>query len=52
MYIHVHVAPSSGHELLNLSLPFKVILRRFEVVWSANAALKSIDQYYLMALKP
>ena len=27
------VAPSSGHEWLNLNLPLKMILRRFEVVF-------------------
>ena len=36
------IAPSSGRSLLNLSVHYKVILRRFEVVsdvWSENAAL-------------
>ena len=28
-----YIAPSSGHELMNLDLPFKLILRRFEVVF-------------------
>ena len=38
----MYIAPSSGHEWLNCSLPFKLILRRFEVVFlglSENAAL-------------
>ena len=39
----MYIAPSGGHEVLNLKLPFKLILRRFEVVflyvWSENAAL-------------
>ena len=38
----MYITPSSGHELMNLDLPFKLILRRFEVVsdiWSENAAL-------------
>ena len=29
----MYIAPSSGHELLKLNLPFKLILRRFEVVF-------------------
>ena len=29
----VYIAPSSGHELLKFNLPFKLILRRFEVVF-------------------
>ena len=36
------IAPSSGHMSLNSNMPFKLILRRFEVVsdvWSENAAL-------------
>ena len=33
VFIHVHVAPSSGRALVNLSLPFELILRRFEVVF-------------------
>ena len=28
----MHIALSSGHALLNLKLPFKLILRRVEVV--------------------
>ena len=39
----MYIAPSSGHISLNLNMPFKLILRRFEVfffyVWSENAAL-------------
>ena len=38
----MYIAPSSGEPLPNLNLPFKWILRRFEVVsdvWSENAAL-------------
>ena len=41
----MYVAPSSDHSLLTLNLPFKVNLRRFEVVrlfsdvWSENVAL-------------
>ena len=29
----MYIAPSSDHALLNLNLPFKLILRRFEVVF-------------------
>ena len=29
----IYIAPSSGHGLMNLDLPFKLILRRFEVVF-------------------
>ena len=29
----MYIAPSSGHILLNLNFPFKVILRRFEVAF-------------------
>ena len=29
----MYIAPSSGHTVLNLNLPFKVVLRRFEVVF-------------------
>ena len=29
----MYIAPSSGHILLNLELPFKMILRRIEVVF-------------------
>ena len=37
----MYIAPSSGEPLLNLNLPFKWILRRFEVVFSCleNVAL-------------
>ena len=35
----MYIAPSSGHTLLDLNLPFKLILRRSEVdVWSENNA--------------
>ena len=37
----MYIAPFSDHLLLTLNLPFKVILRMFEVfsdVWSENAA--------------
>ena len=29
----MYIAPSSGREVLNLNLPFKLILRRYEVVF-------------------
>ena len=33
----MYIAPSSGRDLMNLDLPFKLILRRFEVVfWYLN----------------
>ena len=32
-FMYIHVGPSSGRALLNLILPFKLILRRFEVVF-------------------
>ena len=35
----MYIAPSSGHTSLNFIMPFKLILRRFDVVWSENAAL-------------
>ena len=38
----MYIAPSSGHISLNFNMPFKLILRRFKVVfyvWSENAAL-------------
>ena len=56
----MYTAPSSGHISLNFNMTFKLILRRFEVVfWSENAALferlmeiqSQIHQYYTMALK-
>ena len=57
----MYIAPSSGLALLNLNLPFKLILRGglrlFSNVWSENAALLKdwwkfiqIHQYYTMAL--
>ena len=57
----MYIAPSSGHSLLNSTVPFKWILMRFEVVfdvWSDNAALykrliatHSNPANYTMALK-
>ena len=55
------IALSSGHISLKFNMPFKFILRRFEVlfsdVWSENDALFErlmkfiqIHQYYTMAL--
>ena len=55
--IVMYIAPSSVHELLNVNLPFKLILRRlrlFSDIWSENAALFErfihsfiqIHQYY------
>ena len=40
----MYIAPSSGHISLNCNMPFKLIVRRFEVVFlmsgtRANAAL-------------
>ena len=57
----IHVAASSGHELLNLNLSFKLILKKFEVVFFMSGVrmlplLKNwrqfiqIDQHYTMAL--
>ena len=58
----MNIAPSRGHILLNLNLPFKLILRRFEVVfwcveWEWCTFWKidqwkfiQIHQYYAMAL--
>ena len=43
----MYIAPSNDHLLLTHKLPFKVILRKFEVVssWSENAALfQKIDE--------
>ena len=40
--MYIHVAPSSDRSLLNLNVPFKLILRRIgdvTDVWSENAAL-------------
>ena len=34
----MYITPSSGHELSNLNLPFKLILRRFEVVFLMSGA--------------
>ena len=30
--VYMYIAPSSGHSLLNLNVPFNLILRSFEVV--------------------
>ena len=41
-FMYIHVAPSSGHSLMNLNVHFKLTLRRFGLfsdVWSENAAL-------------
>ena len=41
-HIVMYIAPSSRHISLNFNMPFKLILRSFEVVsdvWSENAAL-------------
>ena len=40
----MYKAPSCGHALVNLNLPFKMIVRRFELrlfsdAWNENAAL-------------
>ena len=38
----MYIAPSSGHILLNINFPFKLILSKFDAVfdvWSENAAL-------------
>ena len=38
----MYIAPSSGHISLNLTMPFKLIIRKFEVVsnvWSENTTL-------------
>ena len=38
-HIILYIAPSSVHALLNLNLPFRLVLRRlFSDVWSENAA--------------
>ena len=62
IYVHVYtLAPSSGHILLNLYLPFKLNLTRFEVAFLMSGVrmlhfLKDlwkfiwIHQYYTMAL--
>ena len=56
----MYIAPSSSHEMMNLHLTFRLILRRlrlFSDVWSENAALperlmeiNSNPLYYTMAL--
>ena len=56
----MYIAPSNGHSLLNINVPFKVILWRFEVVfyyleWESCTFLKDwwkfihIHQYYNLA---
>ena len=57
-HMFIYIAPSRGHSLLTPSLPFKVILRRFEVVfwcleWDCVAdwwKFIQIHQYYTTAL--
>ena len=57
----MYIAPSSGHISLNFNVPFKLILRRFELVfwcleWECCTFFKDwwkliqIHQYYTMAL--
>ena len=58
----MYIAPSSGHISLNFNMPFKLILRRFQVVfWYLEWELMlfslkdwwkfiQIHQYYTMAL--
>ena len=59
----LYIAPASDHSLLTISLPSRVILRRFEVVFVMSGVrmlhfLKDwykfiqIHQYYTMALTP
>ena len=59
--MYIGLAPSSGHISLNFKIPFKLILRRFEVVfwcleWECCTSWKDwwkftqIHQYYTMAL--
>ena len=48
-----YIAPSSGHSLLNLNMPFTLILRRFDVVsyvWSRAANL-SLSKKIIIELK-
>ena len=60
----MHIAPSGGEQLLDLNLPCKLILRRFDTlrlfsdVWSENAALFErfmkfiqIHSYFTLAFK-
>ena len=58
----MYIAPSSGHISLNLNMPFKLILRRFEVIfwclewecctfWKIDGNSFKFHQYYTMALK-
>ena len=37
MYMYMYIVPSSGHEWLNLYLPFKFILRRFNPKMTGGA---------------
>ena len=47
----VYIAPSSGHEWLKLSLPLKLILRRFEVVfWCLDSP--DSGPFYRLQLSP
>ena len=57
----MYIAPSSGHISLNFNMPFKLILRSFEVVfWDSGVRMLhflkdwwifiQIHQYYTMAL--
>ena len=45
----MYKAPSSDHSLLTLILPFKVLLRKFEVVWKDWSKFIQIHQYYTTA---
>ena len=48
--MYIHVVPSSDHSLLTLKLPFKMILRKFEVFWCLEwewCTFKKIDEYSL-----
>ena len=47
LYLCTYLAPSSDHSLLNLNVPLKSIIRRFEVfsdVWSENELFTKIDE--------
>ena len=57
----MYIAPSSGHISLNFNMPFKLILRRVEVVfwclewecctfWKIDGTFIQIHQYYTMVL--
>ena len=56
----IYIVPSSDHSLLTLNMPFKVMLKRFEVVFMFGVKMLHfwrlinihfINQYYTMALK-